>query len=259
MPRRVALAVALLVSAAVSGQTTEENVRESTRALVGPVKGARTAAISEAAALIVRRVNAARQQQQLAPLAVHRQLTEAAEGFAAYMAQTDRYGHQADGRRPAERVGKRGYEYCIVAENIGYQYSSSGFTTEELAARLVQGWLESPAHRRNLLDSDVTDTGVALARSEQTGNYYAVQLFASPKSRANTFRITNDSDTTIRYESAGRSYELPPRTTRTHEQCRTVELAISWPDRDERSVLRAGQGERFSIRREEGKLVLRRL
>jgi uncharacterized protein YkwD len=258
MLRLVALA-ALFLPAVVRGQATEENVRESTQALVRPVKGALAAAPGEAAALIVRRVNTARQQQRLAPLAVHRQLTDAAEGFAAYMARTDRYGHQADGSRPAERVGKRGYDYCIVAENIGVQYSSSGFTTEELAARLVQGWLESPGHRRNLLDFDVTETGVALAHSEQTGHYYAVQLFARPKSLATSFRIGNDSDTTIRYEADGRSYELPPRFTRTHEQCRTVELAIFWPDRGERTVLRPANGARYSIRREEGRLALHRL
>jgi uncharacterized protein YkwD len=259
MLRPLALAAALIVPAAVLGQATEENVRESTKALVRPIKGARTPDLEEVSALIVRRVNAVRDQQRLAPLTVNRRLTEAAENFAAYMARTDRYGHQADGSRPAERVSKRGYDYCIVAENIGYHYSSSGFATEELAARLVQGWLESPGHRRNLLDFDVTDTGVALARSEQTGHFYAVQLFARPKSMSTSFRISNDSDTAIRYESDGKSYELPPRFTRTHEQCRAVELAISWPDRSERTVLRAGQGDRFSVRREETRLVLRKL
>lgn len=258
MQRLLAIAAVLVMPAAALAQATEENIRESTKALVRPVKGARTPDLEEVSALIVRRVNAARDQQRLAPLTINRRLAEAAGNFAAYMARTDRYGHQADGSRPAERVGKRGYDYCIVAENIGYQYSSSGFATEELAARLVQGWLESPEHRRNLIDFDVTDTGVALARSEQTGNYYAVQLFARPKSMSTSFRISNDSDTAIRYESGGRSYELPPRFTRTHEQCRAVELAISWPDRAERTVVRAGNGDHYSVRREDTRLVLRK-
>lgn len=36
------------------------------------------------------------------------------------MAKTGKYGHAADGRKPAERAAAHGYEYCIVRENIAY-------------------------------------------------------------------------------------------------------------------------------------------
>lgn len=38
--------------------------------------------------------------------------------------------------------------YCIVSENIAHQYNSLGFTTEELAEQFVQGWKNSPGHRK---------------------------------------------------------------------------------------------------------------
>jgi len=155
-------------------------------------------------------------------------------------------------------VKKRGYDYCIVSENIGYQYSSAGFTTEELATRLVQGWRDSVGHRRNLLDPNVTETGVAVARSEQTGHYYAVQLFARPKSLATAFRISNESDATLEYETGGRGYTLPPRFARSHELCRDIELILQWPDRPERTRLRPGNGDRYVITRTDSQLVLRR-
>jgi len=250
---------ATLLPATALGQAAEENVRESTRALVKPARGARVPDLGEVSALVVRRVNALREAERSAPLAIDRRLMAAAEDFAGYMARTDRYGHQADGRRPAERVGKRGYDHCIVSENIAYQFSSAGFTTEELAARLVQGWRDSAGHRRNLLDPDVTDTGVAVLRSEQTGHYYAVQLFGRPKSLATAFRISNESDATIEYETGGRSFSLPPRFARSHEQCRGVELIIAWPDRTERTRLRPANGDRYSVTRADSQLVLRKL
>jgi uncharacterized protein YkwD len=43
----------------------------------------------------------------------------------------------------------------------------------------VEGWKRSPGHRRNLLAREATQTGVAVARSDQ-GYYYAVQLFGRP-------------------------------------------------------------------------------
>jgi len=39
-------------------------------------------------------------------VAVNSKLTETAEYFAKYMAQTNKYGHNADGNQPADRVKK---------------------------------------------------------------------------------------------------------------------------------------------------------
>ena len=99
-------------------------------------------------------------------MAVNPDLTDAARDFAAYMARTSRYGHTADGSRPADRAASHGYEYCVIAENIAYAFNSDGYTTEELGKTFVEGWKHSPGHRRNMLDPDVAETGVAVARSE---------------------------------------------------------------------------------------------
>ena len=80
----------------------------------------------------------------------------------------------------AERARRHGYAWCFIAENIAYQYDSRGFATESLAHGIVEGWKKSAGHRRNLLAREATHTGVAVARSEKTGYYYAVQLFGRP-------------------------------------------------------------------------------
>lgn len=130
--------------------------------------------------LVVTGANDFRRGEGAAPLAVDAKLSAAARGLAAHMARTDRYGHEADGRTPAQRVQAQGYTWCMVAENIAMQYYSGGFATDELAQRFVQGWVDSPGHRRNLLERDATQTGVAIAHSARSGRYYAVQVFGRP-------------------------------------------------------------------------------
>ena len=94
------------------------------------------------------------------------------------MAATDMYGHEADGRQPWDRVRTQGYDYCEVAENIAYAWRTNGFSPEQLVNEFVQGWEHSPEHRKNMLNPDLTEIGVAVARSPDTGLYYAVQISA---------------------------------------------------------------------------------
>jgi uncharacterized protein YkwD len=129
---------------------------------------------------IVQATNDFRRDEGRSRLMVNARLAAAAREFAQFMAKTGKYSHEADGQRPRERVQAHGYRYCMVAENISYQYSSLGFETEDLAARLLEGWKRSPGHRANMLDGVAVHTAVAVARSPKTGYYYAVQLFAAP-------------------------------------------------------------------------------
>jgi hypothetical protein len=179
---------------------------------------------------IVRRANAFRQTQGLAPVAPSAALSAAAAGFAAFMARTDRYGHEADGHEPAQRAEAQGYRWCLVAENIAYVMSSAGFGTAELAERFVQGWIDSPGHRRNLLEPDATETGVGVAHSASSDRYYAVQMFGRPASLRLRFQISNRSGTAIAYEVGDQRYTLAPQATRRHEQCSTATLRIALPD-----------------------------
>ncbi|MEZ6145375.1 MAG: CAP domain-containing protein [Planctomycetaceae bacterium] len=142
-----------------------------------------------------------------------------ARNFASFMARTDRYGHQADGRSSAERAKAHDYPLCLIAENIAYFFATEGFKTEELARQAVDGWIDSPPHRENMLRKHVTETGVGVAQSEQTGVFYAVQLFGRPTSQAIRFQLKNDSGQSITYQLGNHSYSLPPSYTRTHQMC----------------------------------------
>ncbi|HTU91589.1 MAG TPA: CAP domain-containing protein [Gemmataceae bacterium] len=170
--------------------------------------------------------NRFRAQQGRGELKINAELSRAAQKFADYLARTDTFSHTADGKRPSQRIREHGYRYCLVAENIAMEYNSAGFTTTALARAFVTGWRHSPEHRKNLLDGDLEDLGVGIARSKQTGRFYSVQDFGRPKSKAIVFRISNEADTTIRYTVDGQSFTLDPHYTAAHTRCRPPELDL---------------------------------
>lgn len=175
--------------------------------------------------LIVDRTNAFRAEQGLKKVEPSKSLRAAAQEFAEYMARTGRYGHAADGRQPSERARAHGYDYCLVSENIAYEYNSPGLETKELAEAFVQGWIDSPGHRKNIVDPDVVDIGVGVARGE-SGRYFAVQMFGRPESMQIKFTIANRSGATVRYTVDDQTSQLPPRVIRTHERCRPPRLRL---------------------------------
>jgi uncharacterized protein YkwD len=216
-----------------------------------PARGQPRADPAAVAALVTQGTNALRASNQLPALRVSRPLTEAAQRFADYMASTEQYGHEADGRRPADRALAHGYEHCIVAENIGYQFSSRGFATEELAERLVDGWEQSPGHRHNMLLPQVVDIGIGIARSERTRRYFGVQMFGRPQTESARFEIANRSDAAIRYELDQQAYTLPARVTRSHQGCFSGSLRVIWPDGPASPGFQPRDGARYTVQRDD--------
>jgi len=235
--------------ASLHGQTTHAHDGETLKRPQGARKVAGGADLEQVARQIVDRTNAFRKDEGRRPVAVNAQLAETARSFAGYMARTDKYGHTADGHSPAERARQHDYDYCIVLENIAYQFRSTAFTTEELARGFFEGWKSSPGHRRNMLDPDVTETGVAVARSEETGYYYAVLMFGRPKSQAVEYRVANRTGADVRYRIGERTLTLQPQYTRTHIACRPDEVTFLLPDGKEQKEqkVRPKRGDRFVI------------
>jgi Uncharacterized protein with SCP/PR1 domains len=213
--------------------------------------------------LILARSNALRAGEKLAELRGSDELMKAAQEFAAFMARTGKYGHTADDRQPRERAAAQGYEACIVAENIGQQFSTRPLSSEQLAREFVEGWANSKEHRANLLDPDVSEIGTAVSKSEKTGHFYAVQLFGRPKSESIRIEIENGTSAAVKYELGNESYDLEGRFARIHELCRPTEITFLLPKADgtERSVVQPVKAKsRLVIKRDESQelVVVRR-
>jgi len=197
---------------------------------------------ARASDLVVEQANAFRREQKLPALETNDSLARAATDFAAFMANSNRFGHKADGNEPAERARRQGYDYCMVAENIGYQYRSRGFrSVAELAGGFVTGWKKSPEHRKNLLDRDAVETGVGMARSASTGRWYAVQLFGRPASKSVKFSVANETSRDVEYRVGEKRHSLPRRSVRTHEVCAAEALKFG------RDTYAPKPDDRFSV------------
>ena len=206
---------------------------------------------------IVERTNEFRAKQGRSHLSVNAKLAETAREFAAYMASSGRFGHTADGHQPSDRVAKHGYDYCIVLENIAYAVDFKGFTSEELTSNIVEGWKRSPGHHKNMLDPDVTEIGVGVARGEKTGYYFAVQVFGRPKSLALMFQIENRSATQVSYKIGDRDFVLPSGYTRTHEQCRPTNVDFKLSAEGKPHTIDAMNGSRFVVTEDAGVLRIK--
>ena len=109
------------------------------------------------------------------PVTLSGTLAEVALGHAADMAQHDYFEHEdRGGHTPADRVRAVGYQETLVGENIAYGPKS--------ADEVVQGWLDSPGHCENIMDSRFAEMGIAYApgQSSKRGLYW-VQLLAAPR------------------------------------------------------------------------------
>src|SRR5690606_26639034 len=80
----------------------------------------------------------------------------------------------------------------------------------------------------------VVETGVAIAKSNDTDTYFAVQLFGRPKSKAIELTIKNTSALTVPYRLGERPFQLTTQTARSHQECQpsTIEFLPVASDAD---------------------------
>ncbi len=203
---------------------------------------------------ILNATNALRRENKLEPLATNEKLEAAAIYFADYMAKSGLYGHAVDGRQPWDRAVAAGYEYCQVRENINYLIRIPAPTTDELAAKMMEGWRQSPEHLKNMLDPDVVDIGVGVAVEAATGKYYAVQNFGRPRSQTTRFTLINESSQTVSYQVDDMPYTLVMNAAITHERCTSRPAIVRLTSADGTSIAetRAVDGEQWTVRDGEG-------
>lgn len=125
--------------------------------------------LARTTAEVVGLTNRERAAAGLPALAVDTRLTSAAQAHSADMVARDFYSHtDPDGGGPWDRAAAAGAARRTVGENIACGQRSP--------ADVVEGWMNSPGHRANILKSDFTRIGVGLAGGGRAGTYWT-QLF----------------------------------------------------------------------------------
>lgn len=102
--------------------------------------------------------NAQRSANGVASLSLNDRLNAAAQAKADDMASRDYWSHNTpEGNPPWVFVDAQGYSYQKLGENL-----ATGFTDE---ASTINGWMASPPHKENLLDSAFTEVGFGYANN----------------------------------------------------------------------------------------------
>jgi uncharacterized protein YkwD len=116
-------------------------------------------------------INTERRHHGLPALVHNDQLDEMAKIQAQNMAHFQKMAHVLPGSNLptlGDRARYVAYPFGRLAENVAL-----GFPDAET---VVRGWMESKGHRANILNSEVVETGIAIARSSAGGLYYC-QVF----------------------------------------------------------------------------------
>jgi uncharacterized YkwD family protein len=115
---------------------------------------------------VVDLTNQQRQKNGLGPISADNELQKAAQMKSDDMSQNNYFSHTSPTYgSPFQMLKDLGIEYQVAAENI-----ASGQRSPE---EVVNAWMNSPGHRKNILNKDITHIGVGYAPS---GSYWT-QLF----------------------------------------------------------------------------------
>jgi uncharacterized protein YkwD len=113
-----------------------------------------TSALSAMESEVIRLTNLERKRSGCAPLRVDRRLTRSARAHSIEMAGSGDLSHSSpNGRSPWNRMDAAGY-HDGGAENIGRGYTS--------AKEAVRNWMAASGHRHNILNCELTATGVGV-------------------------------------------------------------------------------------------------
>ncbi|PNY80447.1 CAP domain-containing protein [Deinococcus koreensis] len=184
--KALACALPLLLSLVSCGLPSGTGVSPSSPAPAAPTAPPAPPAAPSGtfAARVMELTNAARAQARscgadrfaaTTALTPNAKLAQAAQAHAADMAAKNYFSHTSqDGRTLRERIDATGYSWSAIGENI-----AAGQATPD---EVVQGWLGSPGHCRNIMNPTFRELGVGYTpASGGTYRTYWVQNFGAPR------------------------------------------------------------------------------
>lgn len=120
--------------------------------------------------------NTTRKDYGLEELKFSQQLSQAAENKAKYILTNSSFDHNGlEGQTFSYWIKNVDYDYIRVGENLAINYNNPN--------DILNAWLESPAHRKNLLNPLYSEIGIAAVPGSYQGknSIVVVQLFGTPE------------------------------------------------------------------------------
>lgn len=166
--------------------------------------------------------NQNRVNQGLPDYRLNEELSVAAYDKARHMVQNNYWSHYSpDGSTPWDFIDGVGYKYLKAGENLAYGFTDS--------SGVVSGWMDSPAHKANILDSSFTEVGFGVANGSDfqgNENTVIVAMYGQPIS---VDEVNDESLNTVASESS----ETPPANLGTEEaEATTQDKPVAWTHND---------------------------
>lgn len=127
------------------------------------------------ASAIISLVNKARDIQGVLPLSENPKLDKVAADKLQDMVENKYFAHTSpEGKSPWYWFGKNKYDYEYAGENLAIDFMT--------AEKQHEAWMNSETHRKNILNPNFTEIGVAVGTGEIDGHVsiIAVQTFGTP-------------------------------------------------------------------------------
>ena len=163
----------LLLPACVGGGSEDGNVTDPGGSVIPPPAGSDPdPGVADIRDAFLAAVNQARSVNQVCgttpygpapPVSWSANLAMAAYLHSEDMALNNFFSHTgADGSTPGQRISRQGYPWRTYGENIAVGYPT--------VSAVIQGWLGSEGHCRNLMDPAFTEIGAGYAVGPFGGN-----------------------------------------------------------------------------------------
>lgn len=153
---------------------------------------------------LLRMTNQMRQERGLDTLTLDPRLSDVALAHSQDMRTHDFVGHDSERTGSAkDRVDRAGIRSGLILENIGRGYS---------AEQIHRGLMDSPGHRANLLNPDITHIGIGVVAEPEAGRmaFLATEVFIRKPQRID---VTQAVDKTLDFVNHARRVRHAPALT----------------------------------------------
>ncbi len=123
---------------------------------------------------IIKLTNSERKNIGISPLVSNQLLARAAYEKARAIFDSQSFAHQIGDKKFSDWIKGAGYNYLYAGENLAISFE----TSEDI----IQAWMNSPFHKKNLVNGDFSQIGVATLQGiwQGTETTLAVQIFGTP-------------------------------------------------------------------------------
>ena len=140
--------------------------------LIEPPAGHTIDEIQELEGTCLEEVNHLRVANNIIAMVADRELLAVARAYSKQMAEQHFFSHiDPQGRDVRQRLEKAGITWRMVGENLSY---SNGYINP--VATSVRGWMNSPGHRRNILEGRYNDSAIGVWIASD-GTIYFTEIF----------------------------------------------------------------------------------